>query len=91
MSFFLAQKRTTIPLTINAGVEKSRQKGLEPRPQASRHAHQTTPAKKGGCCKWHAAYLITTNMEEYPSLSHLFFQRKPSANLYACQYQFSCI
>jgi hypothetical protein len=24
-------------------------------------------------------------------LSHLFFQRKPSANLYACQDQFSCI
>jgi hypothetical protein len=25
------------------------------------------------------------------SLSHLFFQRKPSANLYACQDQVSCI
>jgi hypothetical protein len=25
------------------------------------------------------------------TLSHLFFQRKPSANLYACQDQFSCI
>jgi hypothetical protein len=24
-------------------------------------------------------------------LSHLFFQRKPSANLYACQDQVSCI
>jgi hypothetical protein len=31
--------------------------------------------------------------EEKPveKLSHLFFQRKPSANLYACQDQFSCI
>jgi hypothetical protein len=26
-----------------------------------------------------------------PQLSHLFFQRKPSANLYACQDQVSCI
>jgi hypothetical protein len=25
------------------------------------------------------------------SMSHLFFQKKPSANLYACQDQFSCI
>jgi hypothetical protein len=24
-------------------------------------------------------------------MSHLFFQRKPSANLHACQDQFSCI
>jgi hypothetical protein len=34
---------------------------------------------------------VPTSCSTYEVLSHLFFQRKPSANLYACQDQFSCI
>jgi hypothetical protein len=35
--------------------------------------------------------LLPLRRRRKTSLSHLFFQRKPSANLYACQDQVSCI
>jgi hypothetical protein len=78
-------------LTTNEGKLPGRPKGPETAKAIQTHSGKETEDPE--CSAGARKPKPSAEVEEFAKeeVSHLFFQRKPSANLYACQDQFSCI
>jgi hypothetical protein len=75
------------------GMHKLSAPGKDPSssPKSSAHPHTTSNGVMDKECQTLGTWSTYDDSIHRIVLSHLFFQRKPSVNLYACQDQFSCI